>query len=146
MFETWTGTARRVVDAALMDVARRRCAFIEPVHVLAALLHEPDAGANRWLKEEIKLEAAGVPPELEPHLKGIPTEKKWGRYSQATEEVFRFVAQHGTGRGNGQSNTLDLLMGILRQERDPATEYLKDHRVSTRAVERAIEEGRYVDR
>jgi len=135
-----------VVDAALFDAARRRCAFVEPVHFLVALLGQPDAAANQWLKEVAHLEPAGVPPELEPHLKGIPTEKKWGRYSQATEEVLRFVAQHGTGREKGQSSTLDLLMGILRQERDPATEFLKEHKVSTRGVERAIEEGRYLDR
>jgi ATP-dependent Clp protease ATP-binding subunit ClpA len=146
MYETWTGTARRVVDAALLDAARRRCAFVEPVHFLVALLQEPDAGAQRWLRDVAHLATDGVPPELEPHLKGIPTEKKWARYSQATEEVLRFVAQHGNGRAGGRSDTLDLLMGILRQERDPANEYLKDRKISLRAVERAIEEGRYRDR
>ncbi len=146
MFETWSATARRVADSALMDAARRRCAFVEPVHFLAAVLREPDAGANRWLREEARLDPPPLPPELEPHLRGVPTEKRYAKYSAVTEEVLRFVAQQAGGRERRTSGTLDLLLGIARQERDPATEYLKGNRVSVRQIERAIEAGRYNDR
>src|SRR5258705_5911796 len=98
MFETWSVTARRVADAALMDAARRRCTFVEPVHFLAALLREPAAGANRWLRQEVKLDPSGTPPELEPHLQGVPTDKRYAKYSEITEEVLRFIAQQAAGR------------------------------------------------
>jgi ATP-dependent Clp protease ATP-binding subunit ClpA len=145
MFETWSVTARRVADDALMDAARRRCAYIEPVHFLAALLREPAAGANRWLRQEMKLDPPPTPPELEPHLKGIPTDKRYAKYSEITTEVLKFVAQQAAGRERRVSGTLDLLLAILRQEKDPATEYLRSNRVSSRLVERAIEGGRFAD-
>ena len=145
MFETWSVTARRVADGALMEAARRRCAFVEPVHFLAALLREPAAGANRWLREEVKLDPPATVPELEPHLQGIPTDKRYAKYSEITEEVLRFVAQQAAGRERRVSGTLDLLLAILRQEKDPATEYLRSNRVSARLVERAIEGGRFAD-
>lgn len=145
MFETWSVTARRVADGALMDAARRRCAFVEPVHFLVAVLREPDAGANRWLREEAKMDPPPIPPELELHLRGIPTEKRYAKYSAVTEEVLRFVAHQAAGRERRTSGTLDLLLGIARQERDPATEYLKNNRVSVRLIERALEAGRYTD-
>jgi len=146
MFETWSVTARRVADAAIMDAARRRCAFVEPVHFLAAVLREPDAGANRWLREEAKMDPPPIPPELELHLRGVPTEKRYAKYSSVTEEVLRFVAQQAGGRERRTSGTLDLLLGIARQERDPANEYLKNNHVGVRQIERAIEAGRYADR
>jgi ATP-dependent Clp protease ATP-binding subunit ClpA len=146
MFETWSVTARRVADGALMDAARRRCAYVEPVHFLVAVLREPDAGANRWLREEAKLDPPPIPPELEVHLRGVPTEKRYAKYSAVTEEVLRFVAQQAAGRERRTSGTLDLLLGIARQERDPATEYLKNNRVSVRLIERALDAGRFFDR
>lgn len=139
-------TARRVADSAIMDAARRRCAYVEPVHFLAAVLREPDSGANRWLREEAHMDPPPLPPELEPHLRGVPTDKRYAKYSSATEEVLRFVAQQAGGRDRRTSSTLDLLLGIVRQELDPATEYLRNHRVSIRQVERALEAGRYPDR
>jgi len=146
MFESWSVTARRVADGALMDAARRRCSFVEPVHFLVALLAEPDAGANRWLREECKLDPPRFPPELEPHLRGVPTEKRYAKYSSVTEEILRFVSMQAAGRERRTSGTLDLLLGIARQERDPANEYLKNHRVGVREIERAIEGGHYFDR
>ena len=145
MFETWSATARRVADSALMDAARRRCAFIEPVHFLAAVLREPDAGANRWLREEIKVDAPPRPPELELHLRGVPTEKRYAKYSAVTEEVLRFVAQQAAGRERRTSGTLDLLLAISRQDRDPAMEYLKNYKVGPSLIERAIEAGHFAD-
>src|SRR5688500_1032267 len=146
MFETWSVTARRVADAALMDARRRRCAFVEPVHFLVAVLGEPDAGANRWLREEFKLDPPRFPPELEPHLRGVPTDKRYALYSVVTEEVLRFIAARASGRELRTSGTLDLLLAIARQERDPANEYLKSHRVGVRQIEQALEAGRYDDR
>ena len=128
-----------------MEAARRRCAFVEPVHFLVAVFREPDAGANRWLREEAKLDPPLVPPELEPYLRGIPTDKRYAKYSEVTEQVIRFVAQQATGRERRISGTLDLLLGIVRQERDPATEYLKSNKVGVRQIERALEAGRYPD-
>jgi ATP-dependent Clp protease ATP-binding subunit ClpA len=146
MFETWSATARRVADSALMDAARRRCAYVEPVHFLAAVLRERDAAANRWLREEFQLDPPLRPPELEPHLRGIPTDKRYATYSQVTTEVLRFVARQAAGRDRRTSSTLDLLLGIARQETDPATEYLKNHKVGIRQIERAIESGKFMDR
>jgi hypothetical protein len=111
-----------------------------------AVLREPDAGANRWLREEIKVEAPPRPPELEVHLRGVPTEKRYAKYSAVTEEVLRFVAMQAAGRERRTSGTLDLLLGIARQERDPAMQYLKEYRVSPSMIERAIEAGHYNDR
>lgn len=146
MFESWSVTARRVADRALMDAARRRCAFVEPVHFLVALLAEPDAGANRWLREEFHLDPPRYPPELEPHLRGLPTKKRYAAYSGVTEEVLRFVAMQAAGRERRTSGTLDLLLGIARQERDPACEYLKSFHVGVREIERAIEAAHFFDR
>lgn len=146
MFQSWSVTARRVADFALMDAARRRCAFVEPVHFLAALLREPDAGANRWLREEARVDPPFIPPELEPHLRGIPTEKRYAKYSEVTQEVLRFVAQHAAGRERRTSSTLDLLLAIAHQETDPANEYLKTHHVGVRQIERAIDGGHFLDR
>ena len=146
MFETWSMTARRVADAALMDAARRRCSFVEPVHFLVAVLNERDAGANRWLREEVKLDPPRLPPELEPHLRGVPTDKRYAKYSVVTEEVLRFVAQQAAGRERRISGTMDLLLAICRQERDPAHEYLKSYHVGVRQIEAAIEGGHFIDR
>jgi ATP-dependent Clp protease ATP-binding subunit ClpA len=145
MFETWSATARRVANAALIDAVRRRCTFVEPVHFLAAVLREPDAGANRWLRDEANLDPPVSLPELEPHLVGIPTKKKYTKYSGVTEEILRFIAQQAAGRER-QAGTLDLLLAILRQERDPATEYLRNYKVATHDIERAIELGKFADR
>ncbi|HEU4339370.1 MAG TPA: hypothetical protein VFS19_04820 [Planctomycetota bacterium] len=146
MFEAWSMTARRVADAALMDAVRRRCAFVEPVHFLVAVFNERDAGANRWLREEAKLDPPRFPPELEPHLRGVPTDKRYAKYSQVTEEVLRFVAQQAAGRERRTSGTMDLLLAICRQERDPANVYLKNYHVGVRRVEAAIEGGHFNDR
>lgn len=146
MFETWSVTARRVADAALMDARRRRCAYVEPVHFLVAMLGEPDAGANRWMREQFKMDPPRFPPELEPHLRGVPTDKRYAMYSVVTEEVLKFVARQSSGRERRTSGTLDLLLAIARQERDPANEYLKNFKVGIRQIEQAIEGGRYDDR
>lgn len=146
MFEAWSATARRVADAAIMDAARRRCAFVEPVHFLIALLREPDAGANQWLREVAHMDPPLVPPELEPHLRGIPTDKRYAKYSSVTEEVMRFVSQQAGGRDRRTSGTLDLLLAIARQGTDPATEYLKNNKVGVQQIERAIEAGRFADK
>src|SRR5688572_2863143 len=114
MFETWSMTARRVADAALMDAARRRCAYVEPVHFLAALLREPAAGANRWLREAARIDMRPLPPELEPHLRGIPTDKRYATYSDVTKEVLRAVAAMSSGRERRSSGTMDLLWAISR--------------------------------
>ena len=146
MFETWSMTARRVADAALMDAARRRCAYVEPVHFLAAVLREPGAGANRWLREEARVDPPLLPPELEPHLRGVPTDKRSATYSDVTKEILRSVAQRAGGRERRTSETMDLLWAISRQENDPAFRYLKDHKVASRQIELAIETGHFVDR
>src|SRR5262245_14545059 len=91
MFQTWSATARRVADAAIMDAARRRCTYVEPVHFLAAIFREPEAGAHRWLVEEAQIDPRAVPAVLEPYLRGIPTEKRYALYSGVTEEILRLV-------------------------------------------------------
>ena len=146
MFETWSMTARRVADAALMDAARRRCAYVEPVHFLAAVLREPAAAACRWLREEARVDPPLLPPELEPHLRGVPTDKRYATYSDVTKEILRSVAMMAGGRDRRTSDTMDLLWAISRQENDPAMKYLKDHKVGSRQIELAIETGHFIDR
>ncbi|HZN63639.1 MAG TPA: Clp protease N-terminal domain-containing protein [Planctomycetota bacterium] len=144
MFDLWSATARRVADAALLDAARRRCAFVEPVHFLAALLREHDAGANRWLREEAQV-APALPPELEPHLRGLPTDKRYAKFSDSTEAVLRFVATQAAGRERRTCETMDLLYALSRQEGDPAMEFLKGAQVGSRRIELAMETGKWPD-
>ena len=145
MFQSWSATARRVADAALMDAHRRRCAYVEPVHFLVAVFREPESGARRWLLEEAQIEFRAAPPELEPHLRGIPTDKRYAKYSAVTEEVLRLMAMLAAGRDRRTSSTLDLLYAISRQDRDPAMEFLKERHVHSRRIELAIEAGQYLD-
>src|SRR5688572_22448762 len=145
MFQSWSATARRVADAALMDAHRRRCAYVEPVHFLAALFRDPDAGARRWLRDDALVEYQGVPPELEPFLRGLPSGKRFALYSAVTEEILRMVAMLAAGRDRRTSDSMDLLYAITRQEGDPAMEFLKSRDVQARRVEVAIETGKWPD-
>src|SRR5262245_49014738 len=145
MFETWSATARRVADAALMDAARRRCTYVEPVHFLAALFRESEAGAHRWLRDEALVEFRSALPELEPYLAGISSTKRYALYSGVTEEILRLVGMLAAGRERRTSNSMDLLYAISRQEGDPAMEYLRGRNVDARRIELAIETGRWPD-
>ena len=145
MFQSWSATARRVADAALMDAHRRRCAYVEPVHFLAALFRDPDAGAQRWLRDEARIEFRSPPPELEPFLRGIASGKRFAIYSAVTEEILRRVAMLAAGRERRTSESMDLLYAITRQEGDAAMEFLKNRNVNARRVELAMETGSWPD-
>jgi ATP-dependent Clp protease ATP-binding subunit ClpA len=145
MEQNWTVATRRVVDAAITEAIRRKCAFVEPVHFLNAIVLESDCGAARWLREEFSLDKAALTPEFAPLLTGVPAKERPGKYSADTREVLNSMSRHTSGRDKTAMTTLDLLEAILRQEQDAAVKKLTALGVKLQSIERAQERDRFRD-
>ena len=141
-----TAATKSVVDAAIGGVIARKQAFVEPAHLVAALLEEPAGAALEWLRDDMRLDLDALKKDIAPMLAGPAAKTRPGQYSGATKEILDSMSKFVQGRDRQSVTTLDLLMSILRQEMDPVARRLKELGVRPWKVEHAIESQKYRDR
>jgi hypothetical protein len=127
MFERYTEGARRTVFFARYEAAQIGSAYIETEHILLGLLREDRALFRRLLPdveyESIRKEVI-THPRLEGGKKTAPSADL--PLSNESKRVLAFGAEEAQRLAHRHIGTKHLLLGLLREEKQPAAKLLRD--------------------
>lgn len=134
MFERYSLAARRVMFSARYLASQAGGREIEAEHILLGLLRSDKGLARQFLGSPWDVE--GVWREIEG--RGLIHDRTTGsgdlRLSKTSKRVLAFAADEAKRLSNRNICTEHLLLGLLREEKCPAAEILREHGVSHRSA------------
>jgi ATP-dependent Clp protease ATP-binding subunit ClpB len=138
-FDKLTVKAQEAVAAAQDVAARAEQQQIEPLHLLAALLEQPEGIVPPVLgKLGVRPEAVGA--EVHRRIEQLPRVSGAAQQflSPASNDVLRRAFDEAGNFKDEYVSTEHLLLGIAGLERDPAAEILRRHGASREAILQAL--------
>lgn len=137
MFEKYTEKARRAIFFARYEASQFGVPFIDTEHILLGLVRE-DPPLTRMLlpgkpEEEIRaaVEKRGGPREKIPSSADLPL-------SNESKRVLAYAAEESAALSHPYIGTEHLLLGLLRQERTLACEFLLQRGLKLKAVRKKV--------
>ena len=127
MFERYTENARRAIFFARYEASQFGSGFIEPEHLLLALLREATGLAYLLLRSS-PAAAESLRSDIEGNTK--PLEKVSTSIdlplSHASKRILAYASDEAERLTNKHIDTEHLLLGILREEKSFAAELLRE--------------------
>ena len=131
MFERYTDNARQSIFFARYEASQFSSGFIEPEHLLLALLRESTGLASRLLRSS-PAAAEYLRSDIEGNTK--PIEKVSTSIdvplSHACKRVLAYASEEAERLANKHIDTEHLLLGILREEKSHAAELLRERGIT----------------
>jgi ATP-dependent Clp protease ATP-binding subunit ClpC len=127
MFERYTEKARRVIFFARYEASQYGSPTIETEHILFGLLREDKALIKRFLRSRASVKA--VKWEVNEHIvirKKIPTKVDLP-LTNGAKRVLAYACEEAQKLRHEHIGPEDLLLGLLREERSPASRVLAGH-------------------
>ena len=131
-----------VADAQSMAVGKDH-QFIEPIHILAAMLQQ-DGGSVRPLLARVGAQDRVIQQGVEKALSSIAQVQGQAgevHLSQSTSRLFNVADKLSQTRGDSFISS-DLFLLALTEDKDPASKILKEAGVTTQALQKAIDDVR----
>src|SRR6202162_6556960 len=138
-FDKMTVKAQEALQSAQEVAGRHENQQIEPVHVLAAMVAQPD-GVVSPLLARLGIRSESLSQELEREMGRLPKVTGYGQQNmgRALNEVLERAFKEAENFKDEYVSTEHMFLAIAGQDRDPAGQLLKRHGASHEAILQAL--------
>ncbi len=138
-FEKMTVKAQEALQSAQEIAARHENQEIEPVHLLAAMVAQPD-GVVSPLLARLGIRSESLSQELEREMGRLPKVTGYGQQNmgRALNEVLERAFKEAENFKDEYVSTEHIFLAIAGQDRDPAGQLLKRQGASHEAILQAL--------
>src|SRR3981189_2040900 len=126
MFERYTEKARRVIFFARYEASQFGSPYIETEHLLLGLLREDKALTNRFLRSHASVESIRKQVEGHTTIREKVSTSVDLPLSNECKRVLAYAAEEAERLSHRHIGTEHLLLGLLREEKCFAAEFLHD--------------------